>query len=95
MRGRQLYDYFMHTFKENDYMPSTFGTNSIESAGAFTNPSRIYIDPTSQNLYQKSYQGVPTAFEKPRLQPKIETNELTGEVTVSIPMDENGETMQF
>jgi hypothetical protein len=47
MRGRQLYDYFMHTFKENDYMPSTFGTNSIESASAFTNPSKIYIDPTS------------------------------------------------
>jgi hypothetical protein len=95
MRGRQLYDYFFNTFKENDFQPSGPAMTSIDSLSAFITPNKIYIDPTSQNLYHKSMQGVPIANELPKLKPKIETNELTGEVIVSIPNDSSGEAMEF
>ena len=67
MRGRQLYDYFFNTFKENDSQQTGPTMTSIDSLSAFITPNKIYIDPTSQNLYHKSMQGVPIANELPKL----------------------------
>jgi hypothetical protein len=95
MRGRQLYDYYFNTFKEIDSQQTGPIMTSIDSLSAFITPNKIYIDPTSQNLYHKSMKGVPIVNEVPKLKPKIETNELTGEVIVSIPNDSSGEAMEF
>lgn len=72
MRGRQLYDYFLNTFKD-DQLGTTPTTLSLEMSKKVA-PNKIYMDPTSQSLYFKTIQGVPTPNQpedslKPILRP--------------------------
>jgi len=58
MRGRQLYDYFLHTFKEEE--GSSKSSLSYEVSKKIL-PNKIYIDPSSQSLYFKTLNGAATA----------------------------------